>query len=113
MYSDEDTTDSSVIAQQPQASREQLLTQWLSAEGSNREQLLAVAAMLTNEIREAVQTETGFACSAGISHNKVCTYKYVCGITNICILCICDQPWNNQPCGHKQLPIFCLCSIIT
>ena len=82
MYSDEDTTDSSVITQQPQASREQLLTQWLSAEGSNREQLLAVAAMLTNEIREAVRTETGFTCSAGISHNKV-----RCRVTHI-ILCI-------------------------
>ena len=75
MHSDENTTDSSVIIQQPQAaSREQLLTQWLSSEGSNQEQLLAVAAMLTNEIREAVQIETGFTCSAGISHNKVRTY---------------------------------------
>lgn len=66
IHSDENTTDQPVVT-----NREQLLTRWLSTEGSNREQLLAVAAMLTNEIREAVQTETGFTCSAGISHNKV------------------------------------------
>ena len=76
-YSDEDTTDPPVVTQ-PQANREQLLTHWLRTEGSSREQLLAVAAMLTNEIREAVQAETGFTCSAGISHNKVQYYMYVC-----------------------------------
>ena len=79
IHSDENTTDSLVVTQ-PQANREQLLTHWLSTEGSNREQLLAVAAMLTNEIREAVQTETGFTCSAGISHNKV---QYIC---NVCMV---------------------------
>jgi len=73
------------VATQPQASREQLLTHWLSSEGFSREQLLAVAAMLTNEIREAVRTETGFTCSAGISHNKVHTYVYVyVSILHIC-----------------------------
>ena len=73
---------------QPQASREQLLTHWLGSEGSNREQLLAVAAMLTNEIRQAVQTETGFTCSAGISHNKVATCLhtlYVCYYVHACV----------------------------
>ena len=86
MYSDENTTDSSVITEQPQADREQLLTHWLSEEGSNQEQLLAIAAMLTNEIREAVQSETGFTCSAGISHNKVRKmnkHMYVC--TYVCM----------------------------
>ena len=77
-YTDENSNDTPVITEQPQASREQLLTHWLSAEGSNQEQLLAVTAMLTNEIREAVRTETGFSCSAGVSHNKVCTYIHVC-----------------------------------
>ena len=70
LYSDENTSDLPDVTEM-QASREDLLTHWLSSEGSNQEQLLAVAAMLTNEIREAVQTETGFTCSAGISHNKV------------------------------------------
>ena len=79
-----------IIQQSPQANREQLLTQWLSVEGSNREQLLAVAAMLTNEIREAVHTETGFTCSAGISHNKVCTYIHMqCRFTPMYVPCIC------------------------
>ena len=92
MYSDDNTTDAPVITQ-PQASREQLLTHWLSTEGSNREQLLAVAAMLTNEIREAVQTETGFTCSAGISHNKVqYVCMYVCMYVCVCVcvyVCMC------------------------
>ena len=33
---------------------------------------LAVGAVILTEIREAVLKETGFTCSAGIAHNKVC-----------------------------------------
>jgi len=58
---------------QPEANNDELLTRWLCTQGANQDQLLAVAAVLTSEIREAVQKETGFTCSAGVSHNKVST----------------------------------------
>ena len=32
---------------------------------------LAVGAILLTKVREAVLKETGFACSAGVAHNKV------------------------------------------
>lgn len=47
------------------------LEKWLEGEGNREELSLAVGAMVTMEIREAVYQETGFTCSAGISHNKV------------------------------------------
>jgi len=56
---------------QPEANKDKLLTRWLCTQGANQDQLLAVAAVLTSEIREAVQKETGFTCSAGISYKKV------------------------------------------
>jgi len=37
---------------------------------------LAVAGVIVEEMRAAVYQQTGFVCSAGISHNKVCS---VCG----------------------------------
>ncbi|XP_065894756.1 DNA polymerase eta-like isoform X3 [Dysidea avara] len=55
----------------PEANGDELLTHWLCTQGANEDQLLAVAAVLTSEIREAVRKETGFTCSAGISHNKM------------------------------------------
>jgi len=58
----------------PEANKDELLTRWLCTQGANQDQLLAVAAVLTSEIREAVRKETGFTCSAGISHNKVSEY---------------------------------------
>nr|XP_037288837.1 DNA polymerase eta-like [Rhipicephalus microplus] len=41
--------------------------------------LLARAAVLTEQIRAAVFTQTGFRCSAGIAHNKVLA-KLACGL---------------------------------
>jgi len=35
---------------------------------------LAVAGVIVEEIRAAVYQQTGFVCSAGISHNKVCSF---------------------------------------
>ncbi|XP_069036178.1 DNA polymerase eta [Lepisosteus oculatus] len=40
---------------------------------------LAVGAMIVEEMRAAVEKETGFRCSAGISHNKVLS-KLACGL---------------------------------
>jgi len=36
---------------------------------------LAVAGVIVEEMRAAVYQQTGFVCSAGISHNKVCSFS--------------------------------------
>lgn len=40
-------------------------------EQSSAELQLAVGALIVEEMRAAVEKDTGFRCSAGISHNKV------------------------------------------
>ncbi len=52
-----------------------MLSDWLDNEGNSNELVLTVGAMVTSEIRQAVLSETGFTCSAGISHNKVRAYS--------------------------------------
>ena len=42
-----------------------------SEETSAADRLLAVAAIIVEEMRAAVFEQTGFRCSAGIAHNKV------------------------------------------
>ena len=39
---------------------------------------LSIAAQITEDIRAAVYSDTGFRCSAGISHNKVCDRSEFC-----------------------------------
>jgi DNA polymerase eta len=59
--------------------RLQGITAWLESvyELQDPAQLrLAVAGVIVEEMRAAVYQQTGFACSAGISHNKVCS---ICG----------------------------------
>ena len=85
LFLDVPTTSSDDCAH-PEANKDEVLTRWLCTQGANEDQLLAVAAVLTSEIREAVRKETGFTCSAGISHNKVINV-YVCSL--LCVLCIC------------------------
>jgi DNA polymerase eta len=54
--------------------RQQGLTSWLESafELPDQAQLrLAVAGVIVEEMRAAVFQQTGFHCSAGISHNKV------------------------------------------
>jgi hypothetical protein len=56
--------------------RQQGLTSWLesASELQDPAQLrLAVAGVIVEEMRAAVFQQTGFHCSAGISHNKVCS----------------------------------------
>ncbi|GFN97064.1 DNA polymerase eta-like [Plakobranchus ocellatus] len=57
-------------------------TEWLERlngdEGLECERRLAVAATMVEEMRAAVLKETGFTCSAGISHNKMLA-KLACG----------------------------------
>lgn len=66
---DLDTEDT--ISDHGSATREELVSAWLDREGCTAELLLSVGAMVANEIRSAVLSETGFTCSAGIAHNKV------------------------------------------
>lgn len=44
---------------------------WLEKEGKEEEKELAVAAVVVQQMREAVWRETGCTCSSGIAHNKV------------------------------------------
>lgn len=64
--------------------RQQGLTFWLenTSELQDPAQLrLAVAGVIVEEMRAAVFQQTGFHCSAGISHNKVCSdYTESCSI---------------------------------
>jgi nucleotidyltransferase/DNA polymerase involved in DNA repair len=64
--------------------RQQGLTSWLESafELQDPSQLrLAVAGVILEEMRAAVFQQTGFHCSAGISHNKVFSdYTKSCNI---------------------------------
>ncbi|XP_034755062.1 DNA polymerase eta [Etheostoma cragini] len=51
----------------------------LSGEQSPAELQLTVGALIVEEMRAAVEKDTGFRCSAGISHNKVLS-KLACGL---------------------------------
>uniref|UniRef100_UPI0037E8FACC DNA polymerase eta n=1 Tax=Semicossyphus pulcher TaxID=241346 RepID=UPI0037E8FACC len=62
------------------------LQQWLAStsvpllgEQSSAELQLTVGALIVEEMRAAVEKDTGFQCSAGISHNKVLA-KLACGL---------------------------------
>ena len=50
---------------------EWLMKTFDSEETSAADQLLAVAAVIVEEMRAAIFEQTGFRCSAGIAHNKV------------------------------------------
>ncbi|XP_064622676.1 DNA polymerase eta-like [Lineus longissimus] len=67
----------------PEEQRAMGMRNWLRYLYENREvtyheQRLTVAAVMVEEIRQAVYTETGFRCSAGVAHNKMLS-KLVCG----------------------------------
>ncbi|XP_015984078.2 DNA polymerase eta isoform X1 [Rousettus aegyptiacus] len=63
--------------------RKQGLLQWLDSlqiENTNSPDLhLTVGAVIVEEMRAAIERQTGFQCSAGISHNKVLA-KLACGL---------------------------------
>ena len=61
-----------------EGSRVSKLHGWLEGEGNGEELSLAVGALMAREMREAVLKETGFTCSAGIAHNKVCHARSIC-----------------------------------
>lgn len=51
--------------------RESHLREWLEGEGREEEVVLAVGALIAQEMRAAVWKEAGITCSAGVAHNKV------------------------------------------
>lgn len=68
---------------QKEEMRKRGLLQWLDSlqiENTNSPDLqLTVGAVIVEEMRAAIERQTGFQCSAGISHNKVLA-KLACGL---------------------------------
>ena len=69
----DDKIDQDIASSGVEYNRQLIISDWLSDEGNDHELALAVGAMITLEMRQAVYQETGFTCSAGIAHNKVKT----------------------------------------
>ncbi|XP_012590707.1 PREDICTED: DNA polymerase eta isoform X3 [Condylura cristata] len=66
----------------PKEMRKQGLCQWLSSlqiDNNSPDLHLTVGALIVEEMRAAIERQTGFQCSAGISHNKVLA-KLACGL---------------------------------
>ncbi|KAM6186351.1 DNA polymerase eta [Rhynchocyon petersi] len=63
--------------------RKQGLCQWLDSlqidDATSPDLQLTVGAVIVEEMRAAIERQTGFQCSAGISHNKVLA-KLACGL---------------------------------
>ncbi|XP_054991678.1 DNA polymerase eta isoform X3 [Sorex araneus] len=70
-------------AVQKEERRKQGLLQWLDSlqieNPTSPDLQLTVGAVIVEEMRAAIEKETGFQCSAGISHNKVLA-KLACGL---------------------------------
>ncbi|KAM4835292.1 DNA polymerase eta isoform 1-T2 [Thomomys bottae] len=70
-------------AVQKEEIRKQGLLQWLESlqmdNSSSPDLQLTVGAVIVEEMRAAIERQTGFQCSAGISHNKVLA-KLACGL---------------------------------
>lgn len=68
---------------QKEERRKQGLLQWLGSlqivNTSSPDLRLTVGALIVEEMRATIEKETGFQCSAGISHNKVLA-KLACGL---------------------------------
>nr|XP_045012466.1 DNA polymerase eta isoform X2 [Jaculus jaculus] len=68
---------------QKEEKRRQGLFQWLDSlqvdNASSADLQLTVGALIVEEMRAAIERQTGFQCSAGISHNKVLA-KLACGL---------------------------------
>ncbi|KAF3842020.1 hypothetical protein F7725_023971 [Dissostichus mawsoni] len=70
----------------PEEQRSRGLQQWLaslpvplSGQHIPADLQLTVGAIIVEEVRAAIEKDTGFRCSAGISHNKVLS-KLACGL---------------------------------
>ncbi|XP_075704948.1 DNA polymerase eta-like isoform X1 [Rhinoderma darwinii] len=81
---------------------EQWLSSLLSGDPRSPELQLTVAAIIVEEMRAAVEEETTFQCSAGISHNKILA-KLACGLNKPNRQTILSQ--SAVPGLFRQLPI--------
>ncbi|XP_028903301.1 DNA polymerase eta isoform X2 [Ornithorhynchus anatinus] len=70
-------------APQKEQARQEGLGQWLDSlpfgDSSSPDLRLTVGAVIVEEMRAAIEKDTGYQCSAGISHNKVLA-KLACGL---------------------------------
>ncbi|GFR09512.1 DNA polymerase eta [Trichonephila clavata] len=66
------------------------------------DRMLAITAVLVEEIREAIFKETGFKCSAGIAHNKMLS-KLSCGLHKPDKQTV--LPLSSIPLLYKTIPI--------
>lgn len=83
---------------QKEEMRKQGLLQWLDSletENTTSPDLqLTVGAVIVEEMRAAIERQTGFQCSAGISHNKVLA-KLACGL---------NKPNRQTLVSHRSVP---------
>ncbi|XP_058518501.1 DNA polymerase eta isoform X4 [Ochotona princeps] len=82
----------------PKEIRKQGLLQWLGSlavdDPASPDLQLTVGAVIVEEMRAAIEKQTGFQCSAGISHNKVLA-KLACGL---------NKPNRQTLVSHKFVP---------
>ncbi|XP_045657269.1 DNA polymerase eta isoform X3 [Ursus americanus] len=82
----------------PKEMRKQGLFQWLESlridNTTSPDLQLTVGAVIVEEMRAAIEKETGFQCSAGISHNKVLA-KLACGL---------NKPNHQTLVSHGSVP---------
>ncbi|XP_045657268.1 DNA polymerase eta isoform X2 [Ursus americanus] len=83
---------------QKEEMRKQGLFQWLESlridNTTSPDLQLTVGAVIVEEMRAAIEKETGFQCSAGISHNKVLA-KLACGL---------NKPNHQTLVSHGSVP---------
>ncbi|XP_030875922.1 DNA polymerase eta isoform X4 [Leptonychotes weddellii] len=82
----------------PKETRKRGLFQWLESlqidNTTSPDLQLTVGAVIVEEMRAAIEKETGFQCSAGISHNKVLA-KLACGL---------NKPNHQTLVSHGSVP---------
>nr|XP_025746243.1 DNA polymerase eta isoform X3 [Callorhinus ursinus] len=82
----------------PKETRKRGLFQWLESlqidNTTSPDLQLTVGAVIVEEMRAAIEKETGFQCSAGISHNKVLA-KLACGL---------NKPNHQTVVSHGSVP---------
>ncbi|KAL6259254.1 hypothetical protein P5V15_009173 [Pogonomyrmex californicus] len=73
----------SEVGKNDEEERRQGLQTWISDSFQELQEVqaqkLAIAGVIVEEIRDSIYVETGFRCSAGISHNKILA-KLACGL---------------------------------
>uniref|UniRef100_H3ATL3 DNA polymerase eta n=1 Tax=Latimeria chalumnae TaxID=7897 RepID=H3ATL3_LATCH len=97
--------------QEGEARRQQGVVEWLEQLPSHTapycpELQLTLGAVIVEEMRAAVEAETGFRCSAGISHNKVCLFSPTICLSIRPPTCPSIQPTIHPPTHLSVHPFF-------